>query len=162
MRKLTKKSLNELAMTLPVVEKEIQTSFVGGGNGDTYNIVGGRLEDTTEGVVFHSDSGFSVTFNGVDIATSYVTSGAAYQLNGTIHIDEGWLNSGFGISDFVHEYGHYLQQQEMSTSGYYVEAATSVWSAWTDPENHMDRPFEKEATQKGEEYWEKQLEKLNN
>ena len=33
MKKLTRKSLSELAMMLPVVENEIQTSFVGGGAG---------------------------------------------------------------------------------------------------------------------------------
>ena len=33
MRKLTRMSLEELAMTLPVVENEIQASYVGGGNG---------------------------------------------------------------------------------------------------------------------------------
>ena len=33
MKKLTRKSLSELAIMLPVVENEIQTSFVGGGAG---------------------------------------------------------------------------------------------------------------------------------
>ncbi|MDD2283958.1 MAG: hypothetical protein PHQ11_00955 [Paludibacter sp.] len=33
MRKLTRKSLDELAKTLPVIEKNFQTSFIGGGSG---------------------------------------------------------------------------------------------------------------------------------
>lgn len=33
MRKLTRKSLDELAKTLPVIEEEFQMSYVGGGNG---------------------------------------------------------------------------------------------------------------------------------
>lgn len=162
MRKLTRKSLEELAMMLPVVENEIQASYVGGGNGDSYNIRGGRLEDTTEGVVFHSDSGFSVTFDGVDISTPWwIKDGTAAQKGGTIYIDDGWLNSSFGISDFIHEYGHYLQEQEMSRTEYLKEAAESMWSVLIDPENHDNQPFEQEATRKGMEYWNKQLEKLN-
>ncbi len=33
MRKLTRRSLDELAKTLPVIEESFQTSYVGGGNG---------------------------------------------------------------------------------------------------------------------------------
>ena len=37
MRKLTRKSLSELAMMLPVVENEIQASYVGGGDGTLFD-----------------------------------------------------------------------------------------------------------------------------
>ena len=33
MKKLTRKSLNELAKTMPVIEESLQMSYVGGGNG---------------------------------------------------------------------------------------------------------------------------------
>ena len=32
MKKLTRKSLNELAKTMPVIEESLQMSYVGGGN----------------------------------------------------------------------------------------------------------------------------------
>lgn len=37
MKKLTRKNLSELAKTLPVIEKDVQSSFVGGGDGTYKN-----------------------------------------------------------------------------------------------------------------------------
>ncbi len=37
MRKLTRKSLDELAKTLPVIEESFQMSYVGGGDGTSAN-----------------------------------------------------------------------------------------------------------------------------
>lgn len=37
MKKLTRKSLNELAKTMPVIEESLQMSYVGGGNGTSAN-----------------------------------------------------------------------------------------------------------------------------
>ena len=37
MKKLTRKSLDELAKTMPVIEESLQMSYVGGGNGTSAN-----------------------------------------------------------------------------------------------------------------------------
>lgn len=75
---------------------------------------------------------------------------AAYQLNGTIHISDSWANNGFSNFDFAHEYGHYLQQEEIGTANYLVNVAIpSVISAWTNPENHSSQSYEIDATERG-------------
>lgn len=153
MKKLTKKNLVELAEVLPVIDSNLQRKFVGGGDA-TLRIEGGYLVDTAEGVVFKSDSGCEMFFEGVDISTSSVAEYSAYQFNGTIHISQSWADSGFGISVFVHEYGHYLQQNEMGTFKYITDVAIpSVYSAATDPENHSSQSYEQDATERGEVYW---------
>lgn len=127
--------------------------------GTEYKIAGGTLVDTPEGVEFHSDSGIKVWFPFVDISTSIVNEGTAYNLTGTIHIDKGWLEKGFGINDFLHEFGHYLQEIEMGFSEYVTGVAIpSMLSLLRDPESHDSQPFEQDATKRGQEFWNKWLE----
>ncbi len=153
MKKLTKKDLTELSKTLPLIEPNAQRQFIGGAgrNGRTLRIEGGTLMDTPEGVDFISDSGEITHFIGVDLSTSWVTSNAAYQLNGTIHIGKKWLKNGFDLYDFAHEYGHYLQQQDPNHN-YTLTIIKSVYSLLTNPKNHENQPFEKDATRRGNEY----------
>lgn len=86
MKKLTRKSLEELAMMLPVVENEIQTSFVGGGNGESitkpytsfkYEDFGEQFTDglinTPDGVYYVAEP--SKTYSN-DISASYYFGGS--------------------------------------------------------------------------------------
>lgn len=85
MRKLTKQSLDELAKTLPIIEKEVQKTYIGGGTGtssDPYTIaefdsmcsngtwVGGYVE------------GWGYTFQGVTVTGS--SNGSSYNVNNAI------------------------------------------------------------------------------
>ena len=45
MKKLTRKSLNELAKTMPIIEESLQMSYVGGGNGTSAIWNGGYVEN---------------------------------------------------------------------------------------------------------------------
>lgn len=153
MKKLTKQCLVELSETLTLIEPNVQRQFVGGAGdtGDRLPISGGTLVDTQSGVDFISNSRQVTHFKGVDISTSWVREGTAYQLNGTIHIDEGWAKNGFNIYDFAHEYGHYLQQQDPNHC-YLTTILKSVYSVISDPGNHKNQPIEIDATRRGNEY----------
>lgn len=88
MKKLTRKSLSELAMMLPVVENKIQTQYVGGGNGESitkpytsfkYEDFGEQFTDglinTPDGVYYVAEP--NITYSN-DIAASYYGSGSPY------------------------------------------------------------------------------------
>ena len=145
MKKLTRKNLDELTNAMPVISEQDQRSCVGGAPGDILDISGGT--------VFFGENGFMTFYRDVTFSTKNVVDGAAYQLNGVIHISQSWANNGFSNDDFAHEYGHFLQQQEMGTLAYlrYV-AIPSMESVWTDPDNHASEPFEIDATERGMEY----------
>lgn len=153
MKKLTKEDLTGLSKTLTLIEPNAQRQFIGGAgrNGEHLRISGGTLIDTAAGVDFISDTKEITHFKGVDFSTSYVFDNTAYQLNGMIHISEKWLKNGFNIYDFAHEYGHYLQQIDPNHN-YPVTMVKSFYSLLTDPENHHNQPYEKDATRRGEEY----------
>lgn len=153
MKKLTRKNLDELTNAMPVISEQDQRSCVGGAPGDILDISGGYLIEMSGGTVFFGENGFMTFYRDVTFSTKNVVDGAAYQLNGVIHISDSWVNNGFSNDDFAHEYDHFLQQQEMGTAAYLATVVIpSVWSAWTDPENHANEPFEIDATERGMEY----------
>lgn len=116
-------------------------------------ILEGYLIPKTDHVIFRSDEGGEIVFQGVRISTSMVVKNSAYQLNGIIYISKNWIKGGFSIQDFTHEYGHYLQQQEMGLFKYLRKVALpSIFSLLTKPKTHYHRPFERDATNKGNEY----------
>jgi RHS repeat-associated protein len=53
-----------------------------------------------------------------------------------------------------HEYGHYLQHEEMGTMRWLREVARpSLNSAANDPNNHMSMPYERDATRRAIDYY---------
>lgn len=139
---------------MPIINELNQRLCIGGGTGDYLWISGGYLEDTSSGVVFHGNDGCTMFYEGVDISTNVVVSNAAYQLFGTIHIDNGWANNGFDIDDFNHEYGHYIQEQQMGTSSYIINIGLpSAYDVATGNSEHMSQPYEIEATNLGNSYY---------
>lgn len=123
------------------------------GGTDQLRIKGGYLEEKDGGTYFYGDDGSSVFFKDVGFYTSLVANGDDYQWIEVICVSGNWANSGFSVYDFAHEYGHYLQQEDMGTGKYLVNIAIpSVYSASTDPYNHSSQSYEQDATNRGEEY----------
>ncbi|MGE9312244.1 hypothetical protein ACLOAU_11375 [Niabella sp. CJ426] len=118
-------------------------------------IQGGTLYADLNGTTYIGDDGAVCYFQGVSFTTDCATGGkAAYQLDGIIHVTDDWANDGFDIYKFSHEYGHYLQQQQMGDAAYYAYVVgPSVWSAATDPSNHPNQWFEDAATVNGDIYY---------
>lgn len=148
MKKIERLKLNVLKEKVQVLTVDEQRQFIAGDG--TWRIKGGYLYEVDGGTIFCGDDDRFVWFPGVGVSTSYVVDGTAYQLNGTIHISEDWLDDGFDIYDFAHEYGHYLQQVEMGNWKYYKDvAAESAGDMITDPDNHSSQPYEQDATERG-------------
>lgn len=130
----------------------------------TYRIFDGTLIVTDQGVQLFRDDGLLILFEGVSLSLRWVWPGTAYQLNGCIHISQKWLNHNFTCKDFIHEYGHYLQQSTMNRYQYLLKIGLpSVFSVLYDRlfkvRRHHSRWFEKEATQLGRAYYFNQMEK---
>lgn len=123
-----------------------------------FKIQGGYLIPKETHVLFPSDKGEEIIFQGIRVSTSRVVKNAAYQLNGVIYISKNWIKKGFSVQDFAHEYGHYLQQKELGLFKYLVKIAfPSMFSLAAKPKKHFQRPFERDATNKGNEYLKRYL-----
>ena len=101
-------------------------------------------------VVITDKKGESYVFDGVTMDTGGAFNGAAYQLNGTIHEGRG-ENAGLSMNEFIHEYGHYLQQQE-SQIGYIGVIAESAYKSVTKDDNYYGSGNEKNASERGNAY----------
>lgn len=151
MKKIGRLRLDELKEHVDILTAEEQQSFVGGANGDVWRISGGYLYDVGSGTLFCGDDDKFAWFPGVGLSTSFTYPNSAYYHNGTIHVDEGWLANNFDVFDFAHEFGHYLQEINMSTWDYYTEVVIpSFYTATTkDPYEHSQTPHEQDATYRG-------------
>jgi hypothetical protein len=101
------------------------------GNGTIQNYT------TLEGevyAIFTSISGIMTCLPGVQITNEFITSGAGMTVNNVIHLD----TTRNGLSDIMHEYGHFLQQEVFGSlfyNGSIVPA--SLLSATFSPNNHQ-------------------------
>lgn len=156
MKKIQRLSLNELEETCTLLNDYAQASILGGKD---IKIKGGVLQEINGGVQYTGDDGSTCFFSGVSLSTTS-PSGTAYQYGGTIHIDEKWRS--FDVNDFAHEYGHYIQEQEMGTFTYTysvgVPSAFDVmWGNFFDwlgisHKEHSHRSYEVDASEKGNDY----------
>lgn len=156
MKKIQKLSLNGLEETYTLLNDSAQASILGG---EDIKINGGLLQEVNGGVQYTGEDGASCFFSGVSLSTK-ASSGTAYQYGGTIHIDEKWTS--FDINDFAHEYGHYIQEQEMGTFTYTFSVAIPsafdvMWGNYLDwlgisHTDHSNRSYEKDASDKGNDY----------
>lgn len=127
MKKLKKLTLNVLQESAQVLSPTEQSSIIGGGT--VYKIGYGTIEDTGYGVWLETDSGYGCFFSGVKIEIGGCVGKSAYQLNGTIHISESWINDpakSFTVYNFMHEYGHYMQQDYGGNAYYTYVGGTSA------------------------------------
>lgn len=156
MKRVRRIKLDSLQKDMLFLPKSQLHVFMGGGD-DLYRINGGTIQNTGAGVVWTGDDGSSCTFYGVSFDVGGFCPGdAAYQLNGTIHIGSDWAEDGFGLYDFAHEFGHYLQQEEYGFWGYVKNVIIPSVGTSGSP-NHYQTPCEKDATKRGEDYLRKNL-----
>lgn len=159
MKKLKKLKLHDLEASCDLLSPFEQKRIMGGKD-DIFDIQGGRIAEQNGGVLLTTTDGYSFFFDGVRLTDDWVIGETAYQLNGMIHISYSWIYAKeyrFCVNDFLHEFGHYLQQLYYgSTFSYlYHVGIPSGWSCLTDPKNHQNQPYEKDATTLGREYFEK-------
>jgi hypothetical protein len=158
MKKLKKITLETMKNDFHVLNKAFLKTILGGGYVGSYSINGGTITNWTYGdynyAVFTSNGGQVLVLEGVHVGGNtlpFQESDTACYFNGEIRIGSDW--SDFGFSDLVHEYGHYLQSQDMSAADYWSGAVGSAWNIWQDDgEGHSEMPFEQDATNRGNEY----------
>lgn len=159
-RKLTRATIDEVRKEMPVLNLDDTRRVLGGWdpvNGyETIKIDGGFLQEVQDGTWYFGNDGRRIFFDGVGISTAGVVPGTAYQSGGVITISQEWINDAkrpFNIKDFAHEYGHYLQEQEMGSSAYWTDVAIpSAYNMLTDPKSHDYLPCEQDATKRGNDY----------
>jgi hypothetical protein len=158
MKKITKSDLKGLAEMFPGLNIEQQKKIKGGEFVGYFQMSGGMVTNWTfDGFNFSvfipNDGGRPLVLEGVHVGNNtlpYQYSNTACYYNGEIRVGEDWKD--FGYSDLLHEYGHYLQEQAMGYVGYYWEALMSALDMLDGGEGHEDRPFERDATNRGNDY----------
>lgn len=152
MKKIQRLSLNGLKETCLLLDDTTKMSILGGG--DKVNIKGGTLENMQNGVQYVGTDGTTCFFEGVNYAIGgIVWKDSAYQLLGTIRISKSWIEDGFSVESFAHEYGHYLQQKDMSVWDYTILAVKSLYSSISD--GHSSKSYEQDASGRGSDYYNK-------
>ena len=125
------------------IQKDVELRAVTGG--DRIYINGGYVENYGGGAAFYSNNGTCIDLPGVNVQEGW----GAMQNNGTIVLNTSWAD----VNVLVHEYGHYLQQQEWGSSAYASQIPGSVWSALTNSyTQHYYMPFESDAWGRGYTY----------
>lgn len=159
MKTLLRKNLDELALTMPIVNENEQRNFVGGTKVTSIRINGGYLysydyenDDLGKLTVYQPDNGGDpIVFDGVTCSDCSAPDGSAYQFNGICVGDNP--SSNFDIGTMIHEYGHFLQQEEMGTIRYGLYAGAGSLYGRLNPEvDYYEIPSEKDASKRGQEY----------
>ena len=125
-------------------------------NGPPYQYVGGSVQNYTNDsnggkyAIFTDANGVQTTFPGATITDFGVMTGAGVTTaNGGIHMST--VNN--GLSDLQHEYGHYLQAQQLGTVYYIRIVPASLYNAATDPSNHRYFWTERDANKRSADYF---------
>ena len=159
MKKLTRKNLDELALVMPVIDENGQSEFIGGTQASSIRINGGYLisydyenDDLGKLTVFQPDNGGAlIIFDGVTCSNGDL-GGCAYQFNGIVEVGPN-PETDFDIGTMIHEYGHFLQQEEMGTVAYLAYAGSGSAYGYTfSGVDYYDIPSEKNASERGQEY----------
>lgn len=158
MKKIQRLSLNDLKETCLLLDDTTKKSILGGG--EIVPLSKGSLENMENGVQYIGKDGITCFFAGVNFSLGGTADMTAYQLLGTIHIDPTWINDKdhpFTVEDFAHEYGHFLQELSMGTLSYLMYVALpSVLNEWLEGgSGHSEMPTEKQATEFGMDYYNK-------
>ncbi|SEJ78985.1 hypothetical protein SAMN05216327_12019 [Dyadobacter sp. SG02] len=144
---MKKISFDDLIADLSIIESEQDLNSIRGG--DTIYINGGYIVNSGGNATFYSNNGTSFTLPGATVYSSQNWGDNHYQLSGGIYLDP---NGGADVSTLIHEYGHYLQQQQMGTGSYIAAGLGSAYSVYTNPGEHASQPFEVQATNYGYQY----------
>jgi hypothetical protein len=158
MKTLRKLSLKAMENTLQPLNEEFLKKILGGdGYVSSFDMNGGTVTNWQYGndryAVFSSNDGRVIVLEGVHVGNDtlpFQSSDTACYFGGNIRIGSDWDN--FDFNDLMHEYGHYLQNQDMSSLLYYYGAAGSVINMATGGDGHSQMPFEQDATNRGNSY----------
>jgi hypothetical protein len=98
----------------------------------------------------------ALVFEGVEIENGSAPNGVAFQLFGTIYTGRG-DGAIYSVGDFIHEYGHYLQQEDKGTCYYLTEVLFGSGYAtiryYLNPSyDYYSYYTEQEASQYGQKY----------
>ena len=161
-------SLHELAVGMQPLGAIDLAAMIGGLH-EQLSISGGVLENVEGGVLFTGNDGSTCLFEGATFVAGGSLPGSAYQMSGTIHISYDWLNDKkypFNVNNFAHEFGHYLQQQEMGLGSYLVDVAAPSgydmalrYVGCNPGYAHNELPYEKDADDRGKKYMEEHMKK---
>lgn len=151
MKKLEKLTLKELANTVNILFMDEAAARCGGSGTDYYQMANGVFINYDGYGVYVGNGGQQVVFDGVNVDGCVVCNpSAAYQFGGTINVGSNW-GSDFSFSALTHEYGHYLQQEEMGTWDYINNVAIPSMNSVNDS-NHSSQGYEQDATDLGNSY----------
>lgn len=118
-------------------------------------IADGTLHWCEQGTLFVGHRSERILFRGVRARLGGTLPNTAFQFNGCIRIGRQWQKS-FTVALFAHEYGHFLQQQQLGLWRYTWLALKSVLSVVLSTllrrHNHFTRSFERNATYRGQQY----------
>lgn len=163
--KLTRAVIDEIRKEMPMLDVEESRNIIGGGD-----IVGIRIKDGYLVSYDYSDvgggkftsyqpdnGGQTIIFDGV-LCSNGSLGGCPYQFCG-IKVGPD-PESNFGIEEMIHEYGHFLQQEEMGAVKYVFVAGSGSYDAnhnemYTSPESgcgYYDQPNECDASLRGQKY----------
>lgn len=158
-RKITRASIEELRKEMPVLNEEEEQSIVGGTKVSSIRINGGYLisydyeNELGQLTVFQPDGGGQpIVFDGVVCSNSSAPDGSAYQLNGIVRVGDS-PEYYFNIGLMIHEFGHYLQQEEKGTISYLWYAGKGSLEGRMDKDiDYYDIPSERDASNRGNNY----------
>ena len=161
-KKLRKLSLDLLETYFQPIDPDLLKKITGGADGygyvSTFQIGDGSIANYTYNgnkyAIYTSNSGNTMILNGVHVTGNTLVgqySDTACYWNEEIRIGSGWQDS-FSIDNLLHEYGHHIQRERDGALSYSWNALGSAWSAaWENPD-HLNRPWEQEATTLGSSY----------
>jgi hypothetical protein len=162
-KRLRKLTLDTMEFCFQPLKEEHLRGITGGGYVSSYTITGGTITnwsyDGYNYAVFTASDGRTIVLEGVHVGSNTYplqASDTAMYIDEEIRIGSGW--NSFSFNDLMHEYGHYLQEQEMSGFSYFAGAAQSFLDM-VDREifgeknfSHSDLEFEQDATARGNSY----------
>lgn len=159
MKNKAKLAFDLLEQEMEVIGREEQRGVMGGIDNPIvtqYNLTGGgSVESWNWGEmgsysIVTAPDGSRFLFDGVSVTSG--GSSAYTSADGVVH-----MGSGLTMNEFIHEYGHYLQSEEMSSGYYYTHVAPesvykNVQEAIGTDSQYYATGYEYDASNRGNEY----------
>ena len=156
-KQLRRATIVTMEQSFKPLSEEFLSRCTGKGFVSSYSMLGGTVTnwsyDGYNYAQFNGDDGRVIVLDGVHVGGNTLLlqkSNTACYYNGEIRVGTNF--GGFDLNDLMHEYGHYIQTQKMSSLSYANQAVGSAWSASRDNPEHLERWFEQQATEYGQTY----------
>lgn len=121
----------------------MQFNLNGGGSVQSWDF-GGEMGAYS---IVTTPDGRQFVFDGVDVSSGGAPDGSGMSINGTIYMGTG----GLSINEFINEYGHYLQQEEMGLS-YGGVILESGYKHLSGSDDYYSTGYEYDASDRGNFY----------